>query len=86
MFVHNINDSPQLLLKWNVTGHFEEGFVSVTPPVTAGSIFNTTNTTLQVPILYNQEYNISVMAHNCAGNSTIVTISVNYGKFIVHLN
>ena len=66
------NSNPLLVLNWNASGHFEEFFVVVSPSLASGAIFITINTSLQLPILYNQEYHISVVAYNCAGNSTAV--------------
>ena len=57
----------------------------------------TSNTSIQLPVLYNQEYNISVLANNCAGNSTLmhtchhqywysfllITVTVDHGQSIV---
>ena len=56
--------------QWEVSLHAEQYFITISPPVDSGSTFTTTNTTIQVPVLHNQEYNISVVANNCAGNST----------------
>ena len=33
-------------------------------------------TTVEFPVLYSQEYNISVVASNCAGNSTPAEIMI----------
>lgn len=56
-------------------------FVTVTPPVETGpSNFETRDETFQVTVLYNQEYNVSVVANNCAGNSSSVSTSFNISK------
>ena len=47
------------------------------------STFITSNTTIHLPLQYNQDYNISVMASNCAGNSTPADISVRVGKHLL---
>ena len=48
--------------------------INISPPVGPDleleSTFITTDTTIQLSVLYNQEYNISVVAGNCAGSST----------------
>ena len=74
------DERPETVLHWNISAHPKEYFVAVTPPVESGSNFITSNTTIQLPVLYNQEYNISVVASNCAGNSTPASITVFYGK------
>jgi hypothetical protein len=47
------------------------------------STFITSNTTVHLPLQYNQDYNVSVMASNCAGNSTPAKISIRVGKNVV---
>ena len=42
--------------------------------------FTTFNTSIQLPLQYNQEYNISVIANNCAGNSTPAEMNLRIGK------
>ena len=78
VFVHS--NRALVAFNWTASGHFEECFVAVSPSLTSGAIFNTRNTSLLLPIMYNQEYHISVVAYNCAGNSTVNT-SVILGKF-----
>ena len=60
-------------------------YVTVVPPVDSGSSsFTTENSTFQLsPLLCNNEYTVSVVANNCAGNSTPVAITVNISKPIV---
>ena len=60
-------------------------YVTVVPPVDSGSSsFMTENSTFQLsPLLHNHEYTVSVVANNCAGNSTPVAITVNISKPIV---
>ena len=70
-------------LQWNVTaynnatGNFKY-FINVWPPVNLGdgSSFSTTNKSLLLPLLYDQEYSIGVITSNCVGNSTPVNISI----------
>ena len=68
-------------VQWNPVDMADHYIISVSPPVESGSIFITSNTTIQFPFQYNQEYNVSVMASNCAGNSTPVEINIRIGKF-----
>ena len=66
---------------WEASDYADSYFVFVFSPLNnSDSIFTTTNTTFQLSMLYNEEYNISVLASNCAGNSTPVIIPVFIGK------
>ena len=66
---------------WESSDYADSYFIFVFPPLNnCDSIFTTTNTTFQLSILYNEEYNISVFASNCAGNSTPVIVSVFIGE------
>ena len=51
---------------------------TVDPPSTAdsGDIFHTTNTSVQLALLYDQDYNISVVARNCIGSSAPAEIHI----------
>ena len=75
---------PQTLeahLKWNVTaynnatGNFKY-FITVWPPIKNISLFTTTNQSLLLPLLYDQNYSIGVITGNCVGNSTPANISI----------
>ena len=70
------NDSGVITLLWNSSSVVDEYMIFVAPPVESGSIFTTPNTTIQITVCYNQEYNISVVANNCAGSSTPAEIIV----------
>ena len=59
-----------IVLQWNTSDLVDYYIITVSPPVESGSTFTTPNTSIQFPVLYNQEYNVSVVANNCAGNST----------------
>ena len=54
--------------------------VNVSPPIASVSTFTTSNISIQLFILYNQVYSISVVATNCAGNSTPTETDVKIGK------
>ena len=56
--------------------------INVFPPISSVSTFTTANTSIQLFILYNQDYNISVVATNCIGNSTPTETNVKIGKYI----
>ena len=62
-------------VQWNPVDMAEHYIVSVTSLVESGSIFITCNTTIQLSFQYNEDYNVSVMASNCAGNSTPAEIN-----------
>ena len=44
--------------------------------------YTTTNTTIQVPVVYNQEYDIKILANNCIGNSSSANLSLLISKQI----
>ena len=60
-------------------------FVSINPPIEMGSNFNTTNTSIQLIVLYNKDYNISVAASDCAGNRKLIFVNLvlNIGKIFM---
>ena len=60
-------------------------FITVTPFIESGSSsFTTKNSTIQLPVVYNQEYIVSVVANNCAGNSTPVATTFNISRLCMH--
>ena len=63
-------------IQWDSNDMADHYTVIVSPPIESGSTFTTSNTSIQLPVLYNQEYNISVVANNCAGNSLSAEISI----------
>ena len=54
--------------------------ISVVSSMASWSTFATANNTIKVPVLYNQEYNISLVANNCAGSSEPVVFNLFVGK------
>ena len=58
----------------------EQYIIVITPPVESGSNFTTSNTSIILYVLYSQEYNISIVASNCAGSSARVTTTT-IGRF-----
>ena len=78
------DDSGGITLLWNSSSVVDEYIIFVAPPVESGSIFKTPNTTIQLTMLYIQEYNISVVANNCAGNSTPAEIKIGTERLDVH--
>ena len=72
-----------MMVQWNPVNVADHYIISVSPLINdskSESIFITSNTTIQLPLQYNRDYNVSVMASNCAGSSTPVEISVRVGK------
>jgi CCR4-NOT transcriptional regulation complex NOT5 subunit len=70
-------------IQWNAAAladHYIITLSSVNNDNESASTVVTSNTTIHLPLQYNQDYNVSVMASNCAGNSTPVEISVRVGK------
>ena len=70
-------------VQWNPVTVADHYIISVSPLINdneSESTLMTSNTTIQLPLEYNQDYNITVMASNCAGNSTPAEISVRIGK------
>ena len=73
------------VLMWIPSGHKMVDdyivLVSSTGPIMSGTAtFTTNDTAVQISLFYNEEYNISVMANNCAGNSTAAEMNVRIGK------
>ena len=74
-----------MMVQWNTAALADHYIVSLSPLIHDNefeSIFITSNTTIHLPLdlQHNQDYNVSVMASNCAGNSTLAEISVRVGK------
>ena len=63
---------------WSVSSGADNYTVMVTPLLSSGqSLVSTTTTSLQLTVLYNEEYSINITAHNCGGsNSTVVPLTV----------
>ena len=69
----------------NIREHHNIYFISVSPPVDSEPFsFTTENSTFQLSVLYNHEYTASVVANNCAGNSTPVAITFNISKLAIN--
>ena len=72
---------------WNAAALADHYIISLSPLINemneSESTFITSNTTIDLPLQHNQDYNISVMASNCAGNSTPVKIGVRVGKHLL---
>ena len=59
-----------VVLQWDSSDAIDNFTISIHPPVGSQSVYTTSNTSIHLPLLYNQEYSVSVVASNCAGNST----------------
>ena len=76
-------------VQWKPTALADHYIVSLSPLIDnneSGSTFITSNTTIHLPLQYNQDYNVSVVASNCAGKSTPVDISVRVGTVVVNVD
>ena len=67
-----------ITLTWSTSSGADNYTIMVTPLLPSGQSLVSTNTTsLQLTVLYNEEYSINITAQNCAGsNSTVVALTV----------
>ena len=67
-----------ITLTWSASSGADNYTIMVTPFLPSGqSLVSTTTTSLQLTVLYNEEYSINITAQNCAGsNSTIVPLTI----------
>ena len=70
-----------LILGWTSSNAtmVDNYIITLSSPTKEKSILITSNTSIEVPLHYNQEYNVSVIAMNCAGNSTPIKINISRG-------
>lgn len=70
----------ELFLSWqsDAINVIQSYNISISPPY---SIFLTRNKTFQLYVLYNQEYNISIVTQNCLGISAPVVLLINISKY-----
>ena len=74
-----------VIMTWSTSRGADNYTISVTPPVIPGEIseFTTTDTSLQLMVVYNVNYNINITAQNCAGsNSTVLPLII--GEIVFH--
>ena len=72
-----------ITVTWSTSSEADNDTIIVTPLLPSGqSLVSTTTTSLQLTVLYNEDYSINITAQNCAGsNSTIVPLTVgNYNN------
>ena len=67
---NNILISVEWYPNFNTTPISRNFLVSINPSVETGSNFNTIDTSIQLTVLYNQDYNITITANNCVGNQS----------------
>ena len=74
-----------ITVTWSASSGAENYTIMVTPLLPSGqSLVSTTTTSLQLTVLYNEDYSINITAQNCAGsNSTILPLTV--GKCLKEL-
>ena len=67
-----------ITLAWSASSGADNYTIMVTPLLPSGqSLVSTTTTSLQLTVLYNEEYSINITAQNCVGsNSTVVSLTV----------
>ena len=86
---NNTTGSLNITLEWDVesdpihlgrNNQISNYTVAVYPDTTdSESIFYTANTSIPLALNYDQDYNISVVASNCVGNSTPAEIHIRLG-------
>ena len=66
-----------ITLTWSASSGADNYTIMVTPPLPSGqSLLSTTTTSLQLMVLYNEEYSLNITAHNhCGTNNTFVISS-----------
>ena len=67
-------------IQWGSIDSAEHYQIDVSPTVMSASTSISKNTSILLALLVNREYNITVVASNCAGNSTPARISIKIGK------
>ena len=67
-----------IILTWSASSGADNYTVMVTPLLPSGqSLLSTTTTSLQLTVLYNEEYSINITAKNFVGsNSTILALTI----------
>ena len=77
-----------IMLEWTSSDAsvVDRYIINISPPIESVSSFTTANTSIQLFIQYNQDYNISVVATNCAGNSATTLTDVKIGKMCIYFN
>ena len=67
-----------ITVTWSASSGVDNYTIMVTPLLPSGqSLVSTASTSLQLTVLYNEDYSINITTQNCAGrNSTIVSLTV----------
>ena len=67
-----------VILLWNSTDDLANDYIIYLypPNLESASTFVTSKTSVELSLAYNQEYNVSVIASSCAGNSTPTEIMI----------
>ena len=67
-----------ITVTWSASSGTDNYTIMVTPLLPSGqSLVSTTTTSLQLTVLYNEDYSINITAQNCSGsNSTVVPLTV----------
>ena len=74
-----------ITVTWSASSGVDNYTIMVTPLFPSGqSLVSTTTTSLQLTVLYNEDYSINITAQNCAeSNSTVVPLTVGNNKLTV---
>ena len=82
--VDESNFSPSMasiILTWSASSGTDNYTIMVSPPLPSGQTpLSTTTTMLQLTVLYNEDYTLSIAAHNCGGTSNTTVISSRVGN------
>ena len=72
-----------ITLSWSASSEADNYTIMATPLLPPGqSLVSITTTSLQLTVLYNEEYSINITAQNCVGSSsTIVPLTVGKKKY-----
>ena len=64
-----------ITLTWSASSGADNYTIMVTPLLPSGqTLVSTTTTSLQLTVLYNEEYSITITAQNCAGSNSMISI------------
>ena len=64
-----------ITVTWSASSGADNYTIMVTPLLPSGqSLVSTTTTSLQLTVLYNEDYSINITAQNCAGSNSTVTM------------
>ena len=85
---HNITESESFTehranttLQWSSRDNHDTSFIATfDPPLITSKVVITSDKSLQLMVPYNVNYTVSLVATNCAGNSSAVLYALYYGE------